>query len=180
MTTTIKLSFDVWDFQRVPGLTHRSPDSHHGAKVMTSLLRFAVCMALLVFLAPSNAAPIPKQLRKNNDPLQALQGRWEIVTLDTTGTPAVQTGDFGTFYAVVEGSTFRTGTKGGPGFDKVKFTLDTEASPMVMTFTELGNKNLFDVEGDTLKWCESQRSTPPDSFVGGGGKNSFVFKRAAK
>jgi uncharacterized protein (TIGR03067 family) len=147
---------------------------------MNRLLRFAACSALLVFLAPLSAAPIPKQIRKKSDPLEALQGRWEIVTLDTTGTPAVQTGDFGTFYAVVEGNTFSTGTKGGPGFDKVKFTLDTEAIPMVMTFTDLGNKNLFEVDGDTLKWCESQKTTPPDNFVGGNGKNSFVFKRAAK
>ena len=144
------------------------------------LLRFASFAALFCFLATSTAAPIPKQLRKNNDPLKALQGRWEIVTLDTSGTPSAQTGDFGTFYAVVEGNTFSTGTKGGPGFDKVKFTLDTEASPMVMTFTDIGNKNIFEVEGDTLKWCESNKTTPPDSFVGGNGKNSFVFKRAVK
>jgi uncharacterized protein (TIGR03067 family) len=142
--------------------------------------RFAACTALFCFLASSTAAPIPKQIRKKSDPLEALQGRWEIVTLDTTGTPSVQTGDFGTFYAVVEGNTFSTGTKGGPGFDKVKFSLDTEASPMVMTFINTGNKNIFEVDGDTFKWSESNKTTPPDSFVGGNGKNSFVFKRSTK
>ncbi len=146
---------------------------------MSRLLISTVLLGVIAFAAVT-AAPIPKQLRKNNDPLQALQGRWEIVTLDTSGAPSAQTGDFGTFYAIVKGNTFSTGTKAGPGFDKVKFTLDTEASPMVMTFTGLGNKNLFEVDGDTLRWCESQRKKPPDNFIGGNGKNSFVFKRAAK
>ena len=147
---------------------------------MTRLLRFAAFAALLVFLAPSSAAPIPKQIRKKIDPLEALQGRWEIVTLDMTGMPAEQTGDFSTFYALVEGDLYSTGTNGGPGFDKIKFTLDTEANPMVMTFVETGHKNIFEVDGDTLKWSESQKTIPPDNFIGGNGKHSFVFKRAAK
>jgi uncharacterized protein (TIGR03067 family) len=145
------------------------------------MLRFTIiAVGLLVLLAPLVAAPIPKTLKKAGNPSEALQGRWEIVTLDTSGTPQVQTGDFGTFYAVVEGDLFTTGTKGGPGFTKVKFTLDTEASPMVMTFVESGNKNIFEVDGDTFKWCESMKPTPPDNFTGGSGKNSFVFKRAEK
>ena len=146
---------------------------------MSRLLISTVLLGVIAFAAVT-AAPIPKQLKKTVDLKEALQGRWEIVTLDMTGTPAVQTGDFGTFYAVVEGDTFSSGTKGGPGFNKLKFTLDTEASPMVMTFVGTGNKNIFELDGDTFKWSESNKSTPPDNFIGGNGKNSFVFKRAAK
>jgi len=51
---------------------------------------------------------------------------------------------------------------------------------MVISFVSTGHKNIFEVDGDTLKWCECNKTTPPDNFVGGSGKNSFVFKRAVK
>ena len=129
------------------------------------------------------AAPIPKALKKKSDE-ELLEGRWEIVTLDTSGAgPQAQNGDFGTFHFIYKAGVLSTGTKTSPGWKDVKMTLDPTANPKVMTLeTSPGRfiKNIYEIDGDTLKWCEWQKESPPDNFTGGNGKNSFLLKRATE
>lgn len=129
------------------------------------------------------AAPIPKALKNKSDE-ERLGGRWELVTLDTTGNgPDTVSADFSTFHFTYTSGILNTGTKTSPGWKGVKVMLDPTANPKVMTLeTSPGRfiKNIYEIDGDMLKWCEWQKDSPPDNFTGGNGKNSFVLKRATE
>jgi uncharacterized protein (TIGR03067 family) len=136
---------------------------------------------LIVLLAVGlNAAPVPKKLISWNEEA-LLEGRWEIDTVDTTGNgPDTISEDFAKFTFQFKDGTLTTGTEKNPGWTNVKSKLDAKANPkQIILEISPGYfvKNIYEIEGDTLKWCEWQKEDAPDNFTGGSGKNSFVLKR---
>jgi uncharacterized protein (TIGR03067 family) len=126
------------------------------------------------------AAPVPKAVKRKTDE-ERLEGRWEVVTLDGGGGPQAPTDSYSTFHFTYKAGVLNTGRERDPGWVNVKVTLDPTASPKVMTLeTSPGRfiKNIYEIDGDTLTWCEWQKEAPPDDFTGGNGKSCFVLKRA--
>jgi uncharacterized protein (TIGR03067 family) len=126
------------------------------------------------------AAPVPKGVKKKTDE-ELLEGRWEIVTLDEGDGPKVPADSYRTFHFTYRAGVLNTGRERNAGWVNVKVTLDPTMSPRVMTLeTSPGRfiKNIYEIDGDTLKWCEWQRPDPPTGFTGSNGQNCFVLKRA--
>jgi uncharacterized protein (TIGR03067 family) len=134
---------------------------------------------LLVIASAVLAAPVPKAAKKKSD-LELLEGRWEIVTLDTGGGLQVQTGDFATFTLTVKDGKLSTATKSSPGYTSLPFRIDESQSPKHLDI-ETPNQSmscLYEVDGDTLRWCHPQPGQPrPTELKGGNGSYLFVWKR---
>jgi uncharacterized protein (TIGR03067 family) len=134
---------------------------------------------LMVLLAlPAVAAPVPKALKKKAD-AELLVGRWEGVTLDTGGGPGPAT----TWYIEFRDGKLSTGDAGGKGYVERAYKIDPDASPKQLDI-DAGNGqfilNIYELDGDTLKWCESASTTKrPAEMKAGDGFNLFVFKRPA-
>jgi uncharacterized protein (TIGR03067 family) len=136
-------------------------------------------VSLIALTTFATAAPVPKALQKVPDE-NLLTGEWQIVTCDTGNGQQAPAGDFANFRFKYADGVLNTGTPSSPGWVKVKLTLDPTANPRVMlleTSPERVIKNVYRIDGDTLYWCEWQKADAPDSFDGGGGRNSFVLKR---
>ena len=141
-----------------------------------------VSLSLVVLVAAAAvAAPVPKAAKKKSDAEQ-LEGRWEIVTLDTGGGSQVPTGDTATFYMVIKDGKLSTGTRGGPGYQNREIKLDPAQSPKWLDISDtqgLYHLSIYELDGDTLKWCETNsRDARPTEFKGGNANNYFVWKRA--
>jgi uncharacterized protein (TIGR03067 family) len=129
------------------------------------------------------AAPIPKGEKKKSDE-QLLEGKWEVVSMDSGTGQQKPNSNWESLTLSYKSGVLNTGTNTRPGWEDAKVKLDSTSNPKVME-VERGQgrvvKYIYEIDGDTLKWCEWNKSdTPPDNFTGGGrhGKNSVLFKRA--
>lgn len=133
-----------------------------------------VCFALTLTVV---AAPVPKAVKKAND-ATLLDGRWESVSLDTGGGIRADT----TWWLEIKDGKLSTGCGGSKGYDGRTFRLDPDASPKHIDIDDLSGKfilTIYQLDGDTLTWCESSSTTRrPTEVKAGDSFNVFVFQRA--
>ena len=87
-------------------------------------------LALALLGIGAFAAPVPKEVKKQS-PLEQLQGKWVIVSLDSGSGQQVQTGDLATLTLKITGDKFSAVTSGGLGSVNEAATLvfDFSADP---------------------------------------------------
>lgn len=144
------------------------------------MTRVALSVAALLTVSSAVAAPVPKAAKKPDD-AKSLEGRWQIVTLDTGAGSQVPTGDTATFYMVIKDGKLNTGTAGGPGYVDREFRIDPSQHPKHLDVSDTAGRyhlGIYELDGDTLKECETtSRDVRPTEFKGGGGNNYIVWKR---
>jgi uncharacterized protein (TIGR03067 family) len=126
------------------------------------------------------AAPVPKPVKKPDD-ASLLEGRWESVTVDTGRGPLADTA----WWIEFKDGKLSTGNGSTNGYSGRAFKLDPAASPKHLDIDNLQGQHhltIYEIDGDTLKWCESQStfSRPTEFKSSADGKCCFVFKRVEK
>jgi len=139
-------------------------------------------LTLAVLAATASAAPVPAEAKRT--PLDKMQGKWIIVSIDNGRGPIEPTGDFGTYTLTLEGDKLTTATATGTLYDKLPVKGDFKADPMQLTVAFGGDSSLpgiFKFEDGQLHWCHAQAGQPrPTEFRGGNGDQYFVWKRIGK
>ena len=143
-------------------------------------MRTLLVLALLT--APAFAAPVPKEA--NRTPLDQIQGKWTIVTLDRGEGPIEPRGDFATCTLTIEGDKLSMATALAPLYDRLPLTCDFKVVPMQMDVRFGGDSSLpgiFKFEAGKLHWCHAQAGkSRPTEFKGGNGDQYFIWKRDGK
>ena len=141
-----------------------------------------ILLALAFFAAVASGAPVPKEAKLT--PLDKIQGKWIIVSLDRGEGPIVPDGDFATYTLTIDGVTISTATASATAYPKVRAKFDLKSDPMTMTMPFGGDKvipGIIKLEGDKLHWCHAQAGKErPTEFRGGNGDQYFIWKRPGK
>lgn len=132
-------------------------------------------LCLVAFAGSVVAAPVPKAVKVTDD-AKALDGRWVRVTLDSGAGPKA---DDSQTIMIKDGTVAAKGDTAA-----VAFTLDATQSPKQLNVLWKSWKNpapyIYELDGDTLRWCHAQEGQPrPTEFKGGGpgGQMCSVWKR---
>ena len=139
-------------------------------------------LTLQLFAATALSAPVPADAKRT--PLDKMQGKWIIVTLDRGEGPIEPTGDFASYTLTLDGDKLSTATAISPAYSKLPVTCDFKTDPMQIDVQFGGDSSLrgiFKFEKDRLHWCHAQAGKPrPTEFRGGAGDQYFIWKRAGK
>ena len=138
---------------------------------------------VLILAFPAVAAPIPKEAKRT--PLEQLQGKWIIVSIDKGEGPIVPEGDFATYTLTIDGIHISTATAVSSAYPKVPAKFDFKSDPIKMDMPFGGDKvipGIVKIDGDRLEWCHAPGGggTRPTEFQGGDGHHYYIWKRAAK
>ena len=139
--------------------------------------------AIMIFAFPAVAAPIPKETKKT--PLDQLQGKWIIVSIDKGEGPIVPQGDFATYALTIDGVHISTATAMYSAYPRVPAKFDFKSDPIKMDMPFGGDKvipGIVKIDGDRLEWCHAPGGggTRPSKFQGGDGHHHYILKRTAK
>lgn len=137
-------------------------------------------LALALVGAGAFAAPVPKEAKKT--PLDKLQGKWVIVSIDRGEGPIEPSGDFATYTLTVTGVNISTATALAPAYPKVSAKFDFESDPMTMIMPFGGDKvipGIIKIDGDRLEWCYAPSGgAAPTEFQGSSDYTHIIWKRA--
>ena len=138
----------------------------------------------LLLCATGIAAPVPVEAKKT--PLDKMQGKWIIVTVDRGNGPNAPMGDFATYTLTIEGNKLSTATTLAPAYDKLPVKCDFKTEPMRIDVQFGGDKTLpgiFKLDDGKLYWCHARPGEPrPTEFKGDSEEciTCFVWQRADK
>jgi len=76
----------------------------------------------LIVAFPAVAAPVPKEAKKT--PLEQLQGKWLIVSIDKGEGPIVPEGDFATYTLTIDGVHISTATTTSSAYPEMMVTVE--------------------------------------------------------
>jgi len=141
-------------------------------------MRLFALLAACLFAGGVMAAPVPKAIRNKQTDADLLAGRWEIVSEDAGNQLKLNDS---TMYVLIEDGRVSTGRATRAGYVYRPLQIDDSHSPKRLDVEYEPGKfvpYIYELDGDTLKWCQSQpHQARPTEFKGGGGHYCFVYKR---
>lgn len=143
-----------------------------------------VCLAALTLTAAALAAPVPKEVKKRP---ADLNGTWEVVEYHTGGNKV----NLANTKWVIDGESLQIQRNNAalPGKLAVTYSLKKpqggadNALDYVLTYDENAgrpprtNPGVFELDGDTLKFCWSSRGERPTECKPDQTNFMYVFKR---
>ena len=136
-----------------------------------------LAIALLCFTAPLYAAPVPKEVKKE----QKLEGTWQVTGLVTNGQDSAQGTSYWTIDA--EGGLFLHSEPTAPSGQTARIRMKYDPSTKAVEYTDVNppNRNypgLYEISDDVLKISFTLTDqTRPKAVVGGQDLNLWTFKR---
>ena len=138
-------------------------------------------LALAGLGASALAAPVPKEAKKT--PLEQLQGKWLIVSVDRGEGQKSPPVELEAFTLSFEGGKLSTSTGTEALRQRLVVTCDFATTPMQMD-VQFGSRKvagIFRLEDGKLFWSHGlPDAARPKEFKGGNGDKSFIFKAVDK
>jgi len=141
-------------------------------------MRILALLAAGLLMGVALSAPVPKALKNKVTDAELLAGRWEIVSEDEGNDHKRKDS---TMYAVFKDGNVSTGSAARTGFVNRPFKVEDGQSHKCLDVEYAPGKfvpYIYELDGDTLRWCHSQPDQPrPTEFKGGRGRYCFVYRR---
>lgn len=146
-------------------------------------MRFLATLSTFALLGLAFAAPIPKDKDKPKKDEDAIQGTWQLDTIDLGGVAPPAGQDLKTIRFTFKEGKLSVSRMGGPDKKEGEYKIDPTTKPKNLDLTESGGRlspGIYELNGDTLKICiaEGQNPVRPTEFKSNGPQNAVVvFKR---
>ena len=136
-------------------------------------MRLTALILLAFAVLPLPAAPVPKEVKNEGK----LEGTWKVEALSTNGQPS----NAGTSYWTIDAEGMLT-LHGGPvppaANSQIRFKHDRATKAIDYTAGERNYPGLYELKGDTLKFCFNLKDQDRPKAIGEGQDlNLWTFTR---